>query len=199
MTTGEPNPYRRRRPRRGTRALLPLVFAAWALLEIWLYLVIGDATNGWLVLLLLVAAFLLGALVIKQAGRRAWQRLAQTLNTGTPPGDDRATRGGNGLAMLGGLLLMTPGLISDALGLLCVFPPTAALIRGAGLRYLRRGAGPVGVAFEEARAARDQARMRRPGGKVVQGEVIRDDEDAHGEGRGDGGEGEPGGAPPERR
>ncbi|WP_049570519.1 FxsA family membrane protein [Streptomyces sp. SBT349] len=188
MTTGEPNPYRTRRPRRGPRALLPLAIAAWAVLEIWLLLLIGDAAGGWTVFLLLVAAFVIGAVIIKQAGRRAWQRLSEAVSTGgAPPEDDRASRGGNGLAMLGGLLLMVPGLISDAVGLLCVFPPTAALLRRAGMRHVRRSAGPVGAAFEEARAARDRARMRRPDGRVVRGEVIREDDedDEKGPGRTD--------------
>ena len=74
------------------------------------------------------------------------------------------------MPMLGGLLLMVPGLVSDALGLLCLFPPTGKLIqrRAEKLRSPvgRLRPGPFGDAFQ-------QARMHRPDGKVVQGEVIR--------------------------
>ncbi|MDT0343762.1 FxsA family membrane protein [Streptomyces litchfieldiae] len=191
MTSGSPDPYRSRprggvrapRPRRGVRALFPLLVAAWALLEIWLLMLLGDAAGGATVFLVLCAGFVLGAVVIKQAGRRAWQRLAESLQAGPAPSRERPARGGNGLTMLGGLLLMVPGLVSDALGLLCVFPPTAALLRRAGARYVTRRAGPLGAAFEEARAARDQMRMRRPDGRVVPGEVIRDEagEDGNGD------------------
>ncbi|ONK15779.1 FxsA family membrane protein [Streptomyces sp. MP131-18] len=195
MTSGSPSPHRSGPPRRrGPLVLLPLLIAAWALLEIWLLILVGDAAGGVTVFLLLLAALVLGAVVIKHAGRRAWQRLAESLQRGgePPAGDERAARGGHGLTMLGGLLLMVPGLASDVLGLLCVFPPTAALLRRAGARYVTRRSGPLGAAFEEARTAREQMRMRRGDGRVVQGEVIRDDEDGPGEPGEGGGEVRPG-------
>jgi UPF0716 protein FxsA len=76
--------------------------------------------------------------------------------------------------MLGGLLLMIPGLISDAIGLLLLVPPVQkGLSRYTQRAFERRmrvaAPGTVGDAFQ-------QARMHRPDGKVVQGEVIRDDE-----------------------
>lgn len=75
--------------------------------------------------------------------------------------------------MLGGLLLMLPGLISDAVGLVLLIPPVQkAIARRAERtfeRKLREAApGTLGGAFQ-------QARMQRPDGKVVQGEVIRDE------------------------
>ncbi|RKN44757.1 FxsA family membrane protein [Streptomyces hoynatensis] len=204
MTSGTPNPYRtgggassrglRRRSR--ARRLLPLGVAVWAVLEFWLLTVIGNATNGLIVFVILLAGFVLGAVVIKIAGRRAWQRLTESLR---PPAgrEERAgapepRRGGNGLTMLGGLLLMLPGLISDAVGLLCIFPPTAELLRRSAGRLLSRGGGPLGAAYREGVSARDRMRMHRPDGKVVRGQVVRDEDRAAGTGeereRGDRGE-----------
>lgn len=185
MTTGTPDSYRtggrpsdgRPAPRRrGLRALLPLVIAAWVVLEIWLLALLGDVAGGWTVFFVLLAGVVLGAAVIRRAGRRAWQRLAASMQPGASPPEPGA-RGGNALTMLGGLLLMVPGLLSDALGLLCVFPPTAALMRHAAGRWLRSTSGPMGVAFREAHQAEQQHRIRRPDGKVVQGEVIHDEDD----------------------
>ncbi|MFD5320905.1 FxsA family membrane protein [Streptomyces sp. NPDC127098] len=197
MTTGRPNPYGIQgatsvRPvrRRRTRPLLPLGVAAWALLEIYLLTLLGRLAGGLTVFLVLVAGVLLGALVIKRAGSRAWQRLVASMRPEGAPTEDR---GGNGLAMLGGLLLMVPGLASDVVGLLCLFPPTAALLRKGAGRYVRRRGGPFGEAFQEARAAQERMRMRRPDGKVVPGEVVseEDEEDkgpAEGRERRDGGD-----------
>jgi UPF0716 protein FxsA len=86
--------------------------------------------------------------------------------------------------MLGGLLIMVPGVVSDVAGLLCLFPPTAALMRRTTQRYLERRSGfapgSIGDAYQQARRAEEQMRMRRPDGKVVEGEVVegdaRDDE-----------------------
>ncbi len=162
-----------RPPKRGrARRLIPLAVAAWAVLEIWLLTLVAGAAGGWTVFALLAGGVVAGSYVIKRAGRRAWQRLTQSLQTpGAAPAPE--TGGGNALTMLGGLLLMVPGLLSDVAGLLCLFPPTRALLRRTVGRRLERagGAGPgsLGEAFRQARAGQG-------GGKVVQGEVVRDDE-----------------------
>ncbi|MEW1615775.1 MULTISPECIES: FxsA family membrane protein [unclassified Streptomyces] len=179
MTTGTPPPTRPRRSR--ARRFLPPALAAWLVLEIWLLTVVASAAGGLTVLLLLVAGALLGTVVIKRAGRRAFKNLTETLQR--TPGQPGATeapqvtggRGskGNGLLMLGGLLLLIPGLISDAAGLLLLVPPVRSRISRRAERSLERrmrAASPGGLSD-----AFQQARMRRPDGKVVQGEVIRED------------------------
>ncbi|MEV5243134.1 FxsA family membrane protein [Streptomyces cinnamoneus] len=161
-----------RPPGRGrTRRFLPLAVAAWVVLEVWLLTLVAGAAGGLTVLALLVAGVVAGAYVIKRAGRRAWQRLTQSLQTpGAAPAPAPGESGGNALTMLGGLLLMVPGLLSDAAGLLCLFPPTRALLRRSlGRRLNGYAPGPLGDAFQ-------QARMHQADGKVVQGEVIREDE-----------------------
>ncbi|MEU6379730.1 FxsA family membrane protein [Streptomyces sp. NPDC046909] len=174
MTTGAPTPtYPARPPRSRLRTFLPLGIAAWLVLEIWLLTVVAGATSGFVVFLLLLAGIVLGAVVIKRAGRRAFQNLNQTLQRGTAPASGSGSGGGNGLLMLGGLLLMLPGLISDAVGLLLLIPPVQKAIGRRAERTFERklreaAPGTLGDAFQ-------QARMHRPDGKVVQGEVIRDE------------------------
>ncbi|WP_329215460.1 FxsA family protein [Streptomyces sp. NBC_01485] len=176
MTTGAPIPTYpasasaapSARPRRSRlRTFLPLGLAGWLVLEIWLLTVVAGAAGGFTVFLLLLAGFLLGAVVIKRAGRRAFQNLNETLQRGTAP----TKGGGNGLMMLGGLLLMIPGLATDALGLLLLLPPVQKAVTAFAERKLRTAAatqGSLGDAFQ-------QARIHRPDGKVVPGEVIRDE------------------------
>ncbi|GHE36802.1 FxsA family membrane protein [Streptomyces capitiformicae] len=177
MTTGAPTPTYPVRPRRSRlRTFLPLGVAAWLVLEIWLLTVVASAASGLAVFLLLLAGFLIGSAVVKRAGRRAFRALTETLQqqqggVAAMPAGGKSE--GNGFLMLGGLLLMLPGLISDVVGLVLLVPPVQ---KGLG-RYAERtferkireaGAGSFGDAFQ-------QARIHRPDGKVVQGEVIRDD------------------------
>lgn len=189
MTTGAPTPTYPARPRRSRlRTFLPLSIAAWLVLEIWLLTVVAGAASGFTVFLLLVAGFVLGSVVIKRAGRRAFRNLTETLQQqqgGATPTAATARPGGsegNGLMMLGGLLLMLPGLISDAVGLLLLIPSVQKAISRYAERTFERKLreatpGTLGDAFQ-------QARMHRPDGKVVQGEVIREDgSDARGEQR----------------
>ncbi|MEU7567032.1 FxsA family membrane protein [Streptomyces fradiae] len=165
MTTGAPLPPTRGRSR--ARTLVPLGLAAWLVLEIWLLTLVADASSALVVLALLVGGGLLGAAVVKRAGRRAFTTLTQTLQrqqAGGVPVAPGKGGDGNGMLMLGGLLLMLPGLASDVLGLLLLLPP----VRTAAARYAERSLDRrVGTLLR-------QARVHRPDGKVVQGEVIRD-------------------------
>ncbi|MGX4693393.1 FxsA family membrane protein [Streptomyces sp. JNUCC 63] len=171
MTTGAPTSPHSTRPRRSRlRRYLPLGIAAWLVLEIWLLTLVAGAAGGFAVFLLLVAGLVLGAAVIKRAGRRAFQNLNEALQQGGAPS---TRRGGNGLMMLGGLLLMIPGMISDAMGLLLLLPPVQRAVSRYAERTVDRKLrastpGTLGDAFQ-------QARMHRPDGKVVQGEVIKEE------------------------
>ncbi|MFG3074901.1 FxsA family membrane protein [Streptomyces sp. NPDC048225] len=179
MTTGAQTPRSPARPPRSRlRTFLPLGVAAWLVLEIWLLTVVAGASSGFVVFLLLVAGVVLGSVVIKAAGRRAFRNLTETINqqqSGMPPGTPRPNSEGNGLMMLAGLLLILPGLVSDALGLLLLLPPVQKAVSRYAQRTVERklrdaAPGGLGDAFR-------QARMHRPDGKVVQGEVVRDEPD----------------------
>ncbi|WP_190126491.1 FxsA family membrane protein [Streptomyces inusitatus] len=179
MTTGmpptTPGPKRSR-----ARTLIPLAVAGWLVLEIWLLTLVAGAAGGLTVLALLIAGAVLGGAVIKRAGRRAFRNLTETLQRqqesgGRPDPSAAAPRSGegNGLLMLGGLLILLPGLLSDVAGLLLLAPPVRSLLgryaeRSLERRMRRADPGSLGDAFQ-------QARIHRPDGKVVQGEVIRED------------------------
>ncbi|MCJ1681013.1 FxsA family protein [Streptomyces sp. APSN-46.1] len=172
MTTGISAAPRRRSL---ARRFLPLAVAAWAILELWLLSLVADAAGGLTVAALLAGGMALGVVVIKRAGRRAFKNLTDTFQQaqqGVRP-TPQQQGSGNGLTMLAGLLLILPGLLSDLAGLLCLLPPVRAWIGRRAARSLERKmaaapAGSFGDAFQ-------QARIHYPDGKVVQGEVVRDD------------------------
>nr|WP_190140518.1 FxsA family membrane protein [Streptomyces longispororuber] len=180
MTTGAPPPFTTpARPRR-SRVLrfLPLAVIGWLVLEVWLLTVVAGASSGLVVFLLLVGGLVLGSFVIKRAGRRAFKNLSEAVRqqqSGVTP--EREQGGGSALTMLGGLLLILPGLISDALGLLLLVPPLQKVLSRSAERAFERklraaaaaAPGNLGDAFQ-------QARMRHPDGKVVQGEVIHEEQ-----------------------
>ncbi|MFI5758800.1 FxsA family membrane protein [Streptomyces sp. NPDC051569] len=185
MTTAPPPRPVPQRPRSRARAFVPLAVAVWLALEIWLLITVADLAGGLTILFLLVGAFVLGAVVIKRAGRRAFGNLTETVRRAQRqqqehPGepltpDPEAGKNRNGFLMLGGLLIMIPGLVTDVLGLLLLIPPVRTALGGYVERSLERrmsgmaAPGTLGDAFQ-------QARMRQPDGKVVQGEVIKNDD-----------------------
>ncbi|MEU0988580.1 FxsA family membrane protein [Streptomyces sp. NPDC005953] len=178
MTIGATPPTAPKRSR--ARSFIPLALVAWLVLEIWLLTLVAAAAGGLTVLALLIAGGILGAAVIKRAGRRAFRNLSETIQRqqGGPaqpgtPSDPGAKSDGNGFLMLGGLLIMLPGLISDVLGLVLLVPPVRSVLRRSVERSLERrvraaSPGTIGDAYQ-------QARIHRPDGKVVPGEVIRED------------------------
>ncbi|MBV7253164.1 MULTISPECIES: FxsA family membrane protein [Streptomyces] len=183
MTTGAPPPSRNA-PRSRLRTFLPLALVAWLILEVWLLTRVAEATSGFIVFLLLLAGVVAGSALIKRAGRRALRKFQETVaqqQQGITPETDRS--GGNAFLLIAGLLLILPGLVSDVFGLVLLLPPVRTALARRAERSLERrmaapGPGTFGGAFQ-------QARMRAPDGKVVQGEVVRDDEPPRPEGRDD--------------
>ncbi|MFI8293225.1 FxsA family membrane protein [Streptomyces sp. NPDC085614] len=179
MTTGAQPPLAPKRSR--ARTFLPLALAVWLVLEIWLLVVVAGAIGGLAVFGLLVGGAVLGAVVIKRAGRRAFGNLTRTfqqaqeaVRTGAAPSAEReGADDRNGFLMLGGLLLMIPGLITDVVGLLLLVPPVRSFLgryteRAVERRMSVASAGGLQDVFQ-------QARIHRPDGKIVPGEVIRED------------------------
>lgn len=176
MTTGAQTPYSAPPRRSRLRTFLPLGVAVWLVLEIWLLTLVAGASSALVVLLVLLAGVAAGSVVIKRAGRRAFRSLSETLQqqqSGTAPAGARPAGEGNGLMMLGGLLLIIPGLLSDAVGLLLLLPPVQRAVSRSAERTFERklreaDPGTLGGVFR-------QARIHQPDGKVVQGEVVRDE------------------------
>lgn len=180
MSSGTSTPTAPRQRSRA-RTFLPLAVAGWLILEIWLLSLVAGAAGGFTVAALLAGGLVLGVVVIKRAGRRAFKNLTRTFQqaqeqamaggTPTPPQPSRGS--GNGMTMLAGLLLILPGLLSDVAGLLLLLPPVRALAARLAGRSLERkmSAGAPGGLGD----AYTQARIHFPDGKVVQGQVIRED------------------------
>ncbi|MEV6687571.1 FxsA family membrane protein [Streptomyces sp. NPDC051130] len=171
MTTGTSTAPRRRS---AARTFLPLALAAWFILEIWLLSLVAGAAGGFTVALLVIGGMLLGGVVIKRAGRRAFRNLTagfQQAQQGKAPTAQQPGQG-NALVMLAGLLLILPGLLSDAVGLLLLLPPVRALAARRFARSLERSMTSASGGFG---AAYQQVRIHQPDGKVVRGEVVRED------------------------
>jgi len=152
--------------------------AAWAVLEIWLLILVAEATSGFVVLLVLVAGLVLGAVAVKRAGRSAWRNLSESVaaqQRGGPPATPNR-EGRNGLFMLGGLLLMVPGLLSDAAALLLLAPPTRRLAGRFVDRALRRRGLPVDAFPPPGPAPTPHGATPTQDGTVIQGEVVDRDE-----------------------
>ncbi len=104
---------------------LALLFIVLPLLDLWLLLVIGDVLGFWPTVALTIAVALLGGYLGKREGLRVLSQWKRALGELRMPEDGLVS---GALVLVGAVLLATPGVMTDVLGLLCLFPPSRRLI-----------------------------------------------------------------------
>lgn len=139
--------------------VLLVLLVGGAALEVWVAIRVADLI-GWLpVLVLLVAGTFAGGRVLRRGAVRAWHRVAEASRTGERVGRSVLDAG---LVVVSGVLLLLPGLLTGALGLLLLLPPVRAVLRPLlGTLVARRIALPVVLG---ARGAGPFPGAGRPGG-----------------------------------
>jgi len=107
--------------------LLLILFIAVPLVEIALFIQIGGWIGLWPTLAAVVATAVVGSAVIRHQGFTVAHRARERLATGAVP----MREGFDGLCLVvAGLLMITPGFFTDALGGLLSLPPVRALVYG---------------------------------------------------------------------
>jgi UPF0716 protein FxsA len=158
--------------RRGWRLALFVLFIGVPLLEIYVLIQVGQVIGPWWTILLLVLDSILGTWLIKREGSRAWRALRQALETGRMPGKELAD---GALILIGGTLMLSPGFVTDAFGILLILP----LTRPAARRLLSAVIGKrllAGTIAANARHPGPGTPGGSPGGgPVVRGEVVDED------------------------
>ena len=111
-----------------------IVLFCWAAAEVLVAIAVANAIGVLWMLLLLLAGWPVGLLALRSQGRVAWRRLNEAIAARRPPGREVLN---GALVLIGGLLMMVPGFISDAAGLFLLLPPTRALSRALVVRNLQ--------------------------------------------------------------
>ena len=151
-----------RRRRRGLFLVLLALFVVIPLVEIYVIIQVGQAIGAWWTILLLVLDSIFGTWLIRHEGSRAWEALRVALDSGRMPARELAD---GALILIGGTLMLAPGFVTDAFGILMILPVTRPLFRRVltGLVASRLVVLSPGTA-------------RRPGpdpdGPVIRGEVV---------------------------
>ena len=136
--------------------LMLAAFILVPLIEITVIVQVAGVIGGWNTVGLLLLVSVVGAWLVRHEGWIVMRRIREQLDAGRVPGKELTD---GALLLVGGVLMLTPGFVTDAVGLLLVFPPTRAIVRGA---LYRRFAGQVEV-FGLG-GTREWRGPRRPGG-----------------------------------
>lgn len=114
---------------------LALVFLLVPVAELYVIYLVGDAIGVIPTFLLLAVDSVLGSLLLRSQGRSVWRRFNEALGAGRMP--HREVVDGV-LVVFGGAFLITPGFLTDVVGLLLLIPPTRAFVRKVLVRRLGR-------------------------------------------------------------
>jgi UPF0716 protein FxsA len=148
--------------------LLFVLFIVIPIAELAVLIQIGQAIGVLPTIGLLILDSVLGAALMRSQGRAAWLRFNTALAEGRVPGREVID---GALVIFGGALLLTPGFLSDFLGLLLLLPPTRAAIRGV---LVKRFAGRIAANAASGAQARMFAFGPRPAGRPRYDEDIVD-------------------------
>ena len=139
--------------------LLVVLFIVVPLVELYVILQVGDLIGIWWTLLLLIADSILGSMLLKSQGRQVWRRFNEATAAGRIPHNEIID---GVLIIFGGAFLITPGFLTDIVGLFFLIPPTRALFRRTVRAAIERGTlwGRVGGAAVRAGRERQAARSQ---------------------------------------
>jgi UPF0716 protein FxsA len=151
--------------------LLLLLFVVVPLIEIYAIVQVGGLIGVGPTVGLLILDSLVGAALLRHQGRAAWRELRDATSAGRVPAREVLD---GALLLFGGALLLTPGFVTDAFGVLLMIPPVRTLVRrsllgGVAKRMLGPSVIPAGMAYRygTARRTRGTPGPRPPGGDDV--------------------------------
>jgi UPF0716 protein FxsA len=140
-----------------------LILLAATVIELTVLVAVGHAIGILATIGLLILSSLIGAILLRREGTRALAAFIEAIRSRRPPHHELLD---GVLIAAAGVLIVLPGFVSDALGLLLLLPPIRALVRRRMLRSASR---------------RTPAQFAS--GAVVEGEVV--DDPAHPSPRGE--------------
>ena len=113
--------------------ILLLLFIVVPIAELAIIIEVGQSIGVLPTIAILILDSVRGSVLMRSQGRIAWRRLNEAIRAGRPPAREVLD---GALILLGGAFLLTPGFISDAVGLALLLPPTRAVIRRVLARNL---------------------------------------------------------------
>ncbi|HVE69594.1 MAG TPA: FxsA family protein [Solirubrobacteraceae bacterium] len=106
--------------------VLVLLFIVVPIAELYVIIQVGQEIGALPTVAILVADSIVGSLLLRSQGRQAWRRFNQATAAGRVPAREVLD---GAMVIFGGAFLITPGFLTDVVGLLLLIPPTRAVAR----------------------------------------------------------------------
>jgi UPF0716 protein FxsA len=138
-------------------AVLALIFLVVPIAELYVVIQVAQGVGVLNTIGLLILVSVVGAWLCKREGLGVLRRLQQAVDRGQLPHRELVD---GALILFAGALLLTPGFLTDCLGVLLLLPPTRVLFRGAVLNAVTRR-HPVGIVVRRVAGAVDTTGRER--------------------------------------
>jgi UPF0716 protein FxsA len=115
--------------------VLAVLFIGFPVLEFTVLIQMGREIGVLYTILLVFGAGIVGAYLAKLEGTRILVRLQETMRAGIMPTEELMD---GAIVLAAGIFLITPGFISDVMGMMLLFPPTRYPIKLLIRRMVRR-------------------------------------------------------------
>ena len=132
-------------------ALIPFLLLAVPIVEIAAFIVIGGQIGvGWTLLMILVTA-IIGTIMLRIQGLQLITHIRSEIDAGKVPA--RAL-GDGAMLLVAGILLLTPGFVTDGIGFLLFVPQVRTAIWSFLASRITMQAGPAQFHFDEVQVSR---------------------------------------------
>lgn len=115
--------------------VLALLFVVVPIAELWVIVSVAGVIGVPETILLVIVMALVGTWLMKRAGLGVLRRISERTSKGELPTDELVD---GALILSAGALMLTPGFITDVVGILFLLPPTRAIFRPAIKRWAER-------------------------------------------------------------
>lgn len=112
-----------------------LLFTVLPIVELAILIRIGQATEWWAPVLMVISTGIAGAALARWQGLRVYERIREDARAGHMPADALVD---GFLILLAGILLVTPGVLTDLFGIAFLIPPIRALWKRGVKSWIQR-------------------------------------------------------------
>jgi UPF0716 protein FxsA len=151
-----------------------LLFAILPIVEIAILINVGEQIGGWYTVAIVILTAFAGAHLVRQQGLSTLMQAQQKMQAGSMPEQEMAE---GLLLVIAGVLLVTPGFVTDGIGFLLSLPMTRPLIaKGLVKRLSMRMVNPsFNGNFSQQRHHQQQPHSTDQSEDIIEGEFERKD------------------------
>jgi UPF0716 protein FxsA len=147
-----------------------LLFTMVPLVELSILVWIGRQSEWWVPLLMVIVTGVLGAALARWQGWQVLQRIRADAAAGHMPADALIDAF---LILLAGILLVTPGVMSDLFGVALLIPPARALVKRAVAAWIKRNIeARVGSAASQFWFSAGNGKAHAQRGDIIEARVL---------------------------